>query len=399
MIPQSATSITDYKHCPMLYNFRHVLRIRPIEKADVLRQGTNWHRCLEILTSTPGDVCCEDADCPICEGSGIIPEDLREAMIRHMNQVYKTCPPSISLTDWQVERTILLYSAIGWHWHWQNDKVETIATEVPFKRDLSSIYTRRGKIDRVIRRNGALLLGEYKSTSKPIDSGSLYWDRLRLDSQLTLYLIEARHAQLSGKLERYGISASDPPISGMLYDAWHKPQIKPKKLSMSDTKKFLESCEYFGEKYEVTITDIVEGGVPDQIIVGTTRVEVVPGAEPKITKKNPEPTRPFAIRETPEMFGARLLADIREYPDKHFARHEIPRTDDELLKLDREYRNIARLAEFATIRDLWFRNEDHCDATYRCPYYSICYYDVDVTNGNIPEGFHCLNDKGKDAVK
>lgn len=377
MVPQSATSISDYKLCPMLFYLRDVLRLRPVEEPEAARTGTNWHKCLEILTD---------------------PEGGREAMIDHLNEAYANCPPSIELTDWEIERTILLYSALGWQWYYSDDQVETIAREIHFERQINNLYSRRGKIDRIIRRNyyslggdhpyGQLLLGEYKSTSKPIDSGSIYWDHLKLDSQLTLYLIEARHAQLAGQLEQYGISATDPLISGMLYDVWRRPTIRPKKLSQAESKKFIGStpnAEYFGESFTVHYI----GGVDlhPTILVNDVPAEVTLGAEPKPTKKNPNPTRSFAIRETPEMFGARLLAGIREHPENYFARREIARTDQELERADVEYSNIARLTHFTTQRDLWFRNEHRCNATYRCAFTPICFYNVDVSDGQVPDGF------------
>lgn len=374
MIPQSATSITDFKQCTMLYYLRHVLRLRPVEDAEAARIGTNWHKCLEILTEPNSDP--------------------HGALIAHLNKAYETCPPSVSLTDWEVERTVLLYSALGWDWYYQDDKIETVAREVHFDRQVTDQYRRRGKIDRIIRREGqvTLALGEYKSTTKPIDPGSLYWDRLNLDSQLTLYLIEARHAQLAGELEQYGIAATDPLISGVLYDVWHKPMIRPKKLSMAETKRFMVEKEYFGETFEVVAKSSPMGELIG-IEINEVTYEPIPGAEPKPTKKNPTPARPFAIRETPEMFGARLLADIRENPEKHFARKSIARTDEELARLDEEYYNLARVAHFMEQRNLWFVNENHCTATYRCSFYPICFYSQDVTNGNVPDGFKCLNKK------
>ena len=352
MIAQSATSISDYKRCPWLHYLRHVLRLRPIEEPETARQGTNWHKCLEILTD---------------------PEGGRDAMIAHLNEAYANCPPSIELTDWEVERTVLLYSALGWQWYWSNDPglIETIAREVHFKRQVNNLYSRRGKIDRIIRLVGRLLLGEYKSTGKPIDSGSIYWDHLKLDSQLTLYLIEARHAQLAGQLEQYGISATDPLISGMLYDVWRRPTIRPKKLTQADSKKFLADGMYFDEKFEL--------GTDED---GSTTIN---GVDPELVPGKKEGS--FAIRETPEMFGARLLADIREQPEKYFARREIARTDQELERADTEFSNIARLTHFTTQRGLWFRNEHQCIVKWRCAFTPICLYDIDVSDGQIPDGF------------
>ncbi len=394
MQPQSVTSITDFKNCPTLYYLRHVLRLCPIEDADTLRVGTNWHRCLEILTLEPGDECPNNnprgqthiTPCEICKNSGVVSDDnIHETLITHLNQAYKNRPPSISLTDWEVERTILLYSAMGWDWFWQDDRIETVAREVSFDRQVNPVYRRRGKIDRIIRVGAALMLGEYKSTSKPIDPGSLYWDRLNLDSQITMYIIETRYAQLAGELEQYGIAATDPLISGVLYDVWHKPMIKPKKLSMADSKAFTSTGKgmYYGEEFK---TEIFDGGAG----IGLDSIKIN-GIDAEITSGKKEGT--FTIRETPGMFGARLLADIRENPEKHFARKSIARTDEELARFDKEFYNLARVAQFMTDRDLWFVNENHCTATYRCSFYPICFYNVDVSNGQVPDGFKCIKRK------
>ena len=207
-----------------------------------------------------------------------------------------------------------------------------------------------------------------------------------------MYIIEARHAQLAGELEQYGIRPDDPLISGVLYDVWHKPLIKPKKLSMADSKKFVENGVYFKEKFEIVTSNGLEPHGID-IRVNGTLATVTSGALPKPTKKNPDPECPFAIRETPEMFGARLLADIRENPEKHFARKSIARTDEELARFDEEFYNIARVSHFMTRHNLWFVNENHCTATYRCSFHPICFYNQDVSNGQVPDGFKCL--KGK----
>ncbi|KKL55080.1 hypothetical protein LCGC14_2258990 [marine sediment metagenome] len=311
MRPQSATSIADYKRCSILFYLCHVLRLRPIEKAESLRQGTNWHKCLEILTMVPGKCpvstyhFSDGPVCPVCENTGFIRKDadMREALFRYMNEAYATCPPSIDLIDWETEQTILLYSAIGWDWYWGNDKVDTIAREVHFAREINSIYSRRGTIDRIIQRGGTISLGEYKSTSKPIDPGAFYWSHLKLDSQLTMYLIEARHMQLAGELRQYGIKATDPLISGMLYDVWHKPKIKPKKLTQANTKKFIASGEYFGEKFKITESRT-------EIYVNGVEVETSIGALPKVTKKNPNIVIEIETNGTIKPLGGKFLGDV-----------------------------------------------------------------------------------------
>lgn len=367
MISQHASTIRSFKLCPMLYRLQRVLCLAPVEETPALRMGTNWHKCLEILRS---------------DSQNAVEDDL----IAHLDQAYEDRPPSVELADWETERMILLYSALGWLWYWQDDEVETIACEVPFKREVRLGYVRQGRIDRLIRRNELVQVGEYKSTSKPIDSASTYWDTLNLDTQITLYIIEARHAQLAGELVEYGIPPDDPLISGVLYDVWHKPKIKSKKLSQADTKKFMADGEYYGEGFTRNLSKATDA---NEIAVSVNEVlsEITYGKPPKPTKKNPEPETPFSIRETPEMFGARLLDDIKKNPENHFARKEISRTDAELKRFDEEYYKIARVANLMEKQNLWYVNEHQCHATYRCPYSQICQHNLDVENGNIPDGF------------
>lgn len=369
MIAQHASTIRSFKLCPMLYRLQRVLCLQPVEETSALRMGTNWHKCLEILTEPAG-------------GS--------DALIAHLDQAYENRPPSVESVDWEVERTVLLYSALGWRWYWQGDRVKTVAREVLFKRKVRPGYMREGRIDRLIRgeepfQNDIYMIGEYKSTGKPIDSGSAYWDTLNMDTQITLYIIEARHAQLAGELGEYGISPDDPLISGVLYDVWHKPSIRPKKLSQADTEKFIADGEYYDEEFEVVA--ITNTSVGTTVRVNGQFVEVTFGKPPKPTKKNPNLKTPFSIRETPEMFGARLLADIKENPENHFVRKEISRTDAELARFDEEFYRIARVANIMEKQNLWYVNEHQCHATYRCPYSQICQHNLNVENGNIPEGF------------
>ena len=81
---------------------------------------------------------------------------------------------------------------------------------------------------------------------------------------------------------------------------------------MPDSKKFVATGEYYGEKFRIThILDSEqefygqlqqdENG-NDLIVVNGAHVEVEPGAK--------EGT--FTIRETPEMYAERLLAEFRE---------------------------------------------------------------------------------------
>jgi len=389
----SATMLNDFKTCPYRTYLKYVCGIIPEEETDALRMGTNWHRVLEIISMKPGSVCpdcCKtqkQPDCPLCEGTDILPDDTNELIARVLNAAYADKPDSKTTVEWEAERAILLYSAIGYLWHWEDDEFEVVAEEVPFKIPLLSPTSGRklpnvaitGKIDKISRSPlGIYYIDEHKSTGKDISPDSRYWSHLKLDLQTTLYPYAARRLQLNGDLEDYGITADDPLISGVRYDAWHKPGIRPKKLTQAESKKFVETGEYMDQEFKVT------GTIPGNIRVDEELAEI------ELGKK--EGT--FAIRETASMYGARVLADIVADPNKFFYRKEVGRTDADIEKFERELYSMYQAIKFIDRNNGWWHCEKQCEATYRCPYTEICYNGLDVTE-NVPNGFINMYEKGK----
>jgi len=400
----SASFIADFKACPYRCYAKYVMGIIPIEDTDALRQGTNWHRIREIMGMQPGTVCPECANkgkknslCPLCEGTDILPTEMMDAVIRQLNQAYETVPMSKTKEEWLTERTILLYSCAGYNWHYADDEFEVVAEEVRFSIPIRNPVTGRalpnvtmdGMIDKLVRSpNGLYYVDEHKSTSKALDSDSTYWKHLTLDTQTRLYPYAAQVLQLAGDLEQYGIKATDPLICGVRYDAWHKPQIKPKKLTQADSKKFVETGEYMGNKFEF-LAEEVDGVWPGKGTVNGEPAEIEPGAK--------EGT--FTIRETPDMYGARLLADISERPEFYFARKEITRTEADLKKFEQEVYNMYHTIKFMAKNDAWWKNEQQCEATFRCQNIDICYNNVDLSDGHVPDGFKLIDWKQKERDK
>ena len=392
----SASSIAAFKACPRRYYYAYHEGIRPVEDTDALRIGTNWHECLEILTMVPHSQCpvCgplaePDSKCVLCGGTDVLPDDMMEAVVRHLDKRYSVRPVYIEPIDWDVERIIILYSLAGWRWHYSDDEIETVEREIKFKLPLRNPASGRalphvkrvGKIDRVIKRGTQYMLGEYKSTSKSLDADSSFWGHLNLVTQISMYALAAREMNL------------DFEIGDTLYDAWHKPGIRPKKLTQADTKKFLEVCEYCDQPFEIDVQELTSGGWA--VEVAGKPATVIMGATPKPTQKNPEPKTPFAIQETPEMYGARLLIDIQERPNYYFARRPIARTDDDLRKFQTELFHIYRTIRHMTKDNAWYMNESQCEATFKCPYACLCYHNVDVSNGQTPDGFRRIYEEKK----
>jgi hypothetical protein len=398
----SASAIAAFKACPISFKNAYVLGIRPEEDTEARRVGTNWHRLLEVVSMKPGSVCpecapgdCNDPNCALCDGTGFLPDDIMDAVTRELNRIYEGSykdPDAIA-----IERAKLMYMLLGYRWMYYLDdpdveQEKTITREQHFDLGLINPETGRalpgvklvGKIDKIITTTGGVLaIKEHKSTSSSLDSDSDYWGHLNLDTQTKLYLYAIRRMQKNGELAPWGVKETDPLISTIKYDVMRKPTIKPKKLSQSDSKKFVETGKYFNQVFDLTyesvpkiVMDVVGGG----LLIDGVLAEVTPGAK--------EGT--FAIRETPEMYGARLLADIGERPEFYFRCVEMTRTDKEMEAFEYELFNIYRTMQNMIKTDHWFGNEHHCEAKYKCDYIGVCYNNVEISEGNVPEGFKCI---------
>ena len=390
----SATSIGCYKRCPMDYYYRYVLGIVPIEDTDALRIGSNYHRIHEIADMKPGGVCeCDEVNlaagdpsspnpnCPLCEGTGRFPDDPMDAVIRHLNEAYATMPISKTIEEWETERITLLYSLVGYQWYYNEDDAyyEVEQAEQKFDIPLRSPTTGRklqarlrGKIDRVFSAGNNRFVHEYKSTSKNIDPDSTYWNHLTLDTQTRLYTYAAKELGLG--------------MCGVLYDVWSKPKSRPKKLTQGDSKKFVADGMYCGEKFEVEYKGgigYVDENDMDTLWINGKFTQVEPGAKPGT----------FAIRETPEMYGARLLQDITQRPEFYFARREIAHTANDIEKFERQLYNIYKGIKNMSRTDGWWEDENACQNTFTCSYINFCYNHIDIQPGDIPEGFRCIYDK------
>ena len=388
----SASLISCFKACAYRCYVQYVLGIVPDIDTDALRTGTNWHRLLEIMKMKPGAVCPECADerqqnpdCPLCQGTDFMADEMMDAVIRQLNLSYGSVPVYVDRVDWLTEQAILLYSIAGYNWRYATDDYEVVAEEIQFSLPVRNPSTGRalpnviieGKIDKLVRSpEGFFYVDEHKSTGSELKPDSTYWNKLQLDTQTTLYTYAAQILQLNGDLEIYGIKPTDSLVSGVRYDVWHKPGIRPKNLTQGESKKFKEDGLYCGDQFEVE--NVV--GVPAPgfgIRVNGEVAEVEPGKK--------EGT--FAIKETPDMYGARLLQDIGERSDFYFARKELPKSPADIKRFENELYGIYKTLKFITGIDGFWHDETQCEATFKCPYIQYCYNNVTPDPNNLPDGF------------
>ncbi len=370
----SASSIACFKSCPFQYFLKYIKHIRKDVESEPLRYGTNWHKVMEVIGLTPGDPCtCAGllSGCIICGETGYIPDDIMLAVSRVIDDAYSRMPASMDPTKWAVERAKLLYSAAGYNWYHAETPLVPILTEYAFDSPVPGKTGRMipntniiGIIDKIAPVDGVRSVVDYKSTASSINPESKYWGSLNLDTQTNLYLYIVRLLQQRGLLPDLG-----GEVTGLYYDVYHKPGISPKKLTMADSKKFVEDKVYFHQEFELSRF----GGMPFTIN-GVS-------AETESGKK--EGT--FTIRETPEMYGARLLADIAERPEYYFVRHPIPKTDADLEKFHKELLSVLVSMRSMYNMDSWYHCEKQCEATYHCDYIDICYNGIDP-DGELPDG-------------
>ena len=382
----SASSIDAFKACPIRFRNAYVYGIRKIEDSESQRVGTNWHLLLETASLVPGSECPflfidhtpGDELCDICNGTGKVPSDIMGAVTRVLNKAYE----GIEFNDpeaKEVERVTLLHALAGYRWHYGDTLESVVATEQYFSLSLLNPQTGHpvpdvfieGRIDKLIELANGIAVKEHKSTSKSIDPDSTYWGHLNLDVQTTMYIYAARRMQIE----------NDSPhqlINTVKYDLYQKPTIRPKKLTQGDSKKFVADGMYCGQEFEVA--DMVDLDNNPNMHINGVRAETEPGAK--------EGT--FAIRETPDMFGARLLKDITERPEFYFRCIELTRTDAELKAFEQELYNLSRDMQFKIRTDCWWSDENRCEATFRCDYINECYNRVQVDQDHVPDGFKCI---------
>lgn len=370
----SASSISAFKDCPTRFRLAYREGLRLAADTDSQRMGTNWHAMHEEHANRLAE---HGPD------AGGTPDEYALAGVCHLlNERYAKMPASKTAEEWALEREILLTSFIGYQWYFQNDPIEVLVSELPFELPVHSPRTglpmpltealRVGKIDHVIRWQGAVCALERKSTTRAIDNDSDYWDKARKDTQVSMYALAFRDMNMASYRLKGLVMNPGERCGNTLYDVWHKPTIKPAMLTQAETAAFMEKGEYCGVKFSparVSAETITVDGVPTAVIEG---------------KKG------YAIKETTQMYGARLLADIYARPEFYYARREIVRTDQDLIHFRKQLYAVYQNMKSAAKMDLWVENEHQCRATYKCPYIPICYgpgADAVCDGKTTPDGF------------
>ena len=248
-----------------------------------------------------------------------------------------------SMFAWQVECETVVALVDGWIWRWQDDgvviaeaeKIYQLPIRNPSSSGVSRVHTHAGKRDQlVILPDGCYALREFKTTSDDISPTSNYWKHLSIDPQI------------SGYFESY--AEEGIALDRVLYDVARKPGIRPRKLQKKEKDEVGQTGLWFGQPAE-----IVE-------------------------------------RETPQMYRARLSADIRERPDFYFARREITRLEGDQVEFRHDLWQTHQAIQQSERDNAWPRTGARtkaCVGAYgACPFLELCSGGWEPSQG-VPDGF------------
>lgn len=306
---------TCARRCARELELRYEFQLSPgFEDREVLQVGDAWHRGHDVLATTSN------------------PELTYGAISTH-------APGEL----WQ-EKLRRLFAA--YLWRWQAQPLRIVHSEHRFDVVIAGEH-RRGRIDAIAEIDGRRGIVERKTTAEDINDGAPYWDRLRMDTQLSTYDVS------------YRLLCGEPPAF-ILYDVVRKPTIRPKGILKKDAERFRRAlatkgaASYFGELFSAPEID---AALAHDL-------------------------------ETSRMYGARLTSDIGDRPDFYFARRMVPRTDLDLEHATRDTVATMQYVRWLESRGEPFpRNPNACNVFGLCDFFGLCSNNEYPGAGRVPDGF------------
>jgi len=279
MIVTTNSEESTFKRCERLHYYRYKMLRGSPGKATALRDGASLHEWLE-------DFWLDRQDRRLPENPGL------SALCK------------------------------GYAARYSGNNFRVIGIEKQLMFSVTNEIQRALKLDGLIEDlAGKLWVLEHKSSSQDTSSGSEYWQALRLDTQVSSYILACRIAGY--------------PVEGVLYDVLNKPRLK--------------------------------------------QMSATPEADRKYTKaKKDQPSRLYAGQreedETDAEFEQRCLEDIAADPDKYYHREYVKRTDEELMEAANELSIWSERAVDNLQRTLLpVKNTAGCMKYNRlCDYFAVC---------------------------
>lgn len=231
-----------------------------------------------------------------------------------------------------------------WRENWRGYQIVDVEREFAFPllnpetEGTSRSFSEAGKMDALLRRrsDGKLIVLEHKTTSDDVAPESNYWDRLRMDTQVSKYFL--------------GAMQTGQDVGGVIYDVMGKPGQRQSQIPMRD-----------------------EAGSKIVLDVNGNRVRTKDGKKWRETGDTEAGYVVQARPETPGEFEARILEVLRENPFGFYAQKEISRLDSDILEYMSDAWQLSQQILYFRKQALWPRNPNACTAFNRtCEFFDLC---------------------------
>lgn len=253
----------------------------------------------------------------------------------------------------EVDRVRLRALIAAYHTRWSAEDWEIVAVEAEFRYELGG-HEIGGKIDAIIRdADGKAWVVEHKTTGQDASAGSAYWEKLAIDSQLSIYVD--------------GATMLGHDIAGVVYDVLQRPRHEPRLATPPDKREYTQ-----GKKCK-----LCRG-------VGSVSDTVGKCAACNSTGWREAPRLYATQRDADESmvdFESRLVEEICSSPDDYLIRGVVVRLADELPRMRVDLVEAIEIEATATTRGVWPRNPDACARFGAlCPYFAACSGRADIND-------------------
>jgi hypothetical protein len=302
------SSMSTMRTCPRKFMYRYEIGLRPERDTEALRVGTMVHDGIEALMLGAG------AAKPVAL---TYEQAIAYELVSHYDWFWGNCdaPDNIRVANvLAAEREFVA------------------ALTNPETGKASRTWNVAGKIDAIVELgDGRVAVMEHKTTSEDIQNPTAdYWARLRLDQQISLYVIAARNMGFD--------------VSTVLYNVIRKPGIRPLKATPEASRKYKADGTLYANQR--------------------------------------------AADESVDEYAARLAEYIQEDPTSIFQRREIPRLEDDLNEFAAELWAQGRNIADCRTSKMWVRNTAACVGFSPCEYLPICHQRIDASS--VPGGFKII---------
>lgn len=296
-----------YGQCQRLHDLEYVRGYRPVVESESMAWGSLIHAGLESWWKA------------YQRGEPLLALSDAEAAMATYRAAH-----AAAIDDAAYARAEVLIIAYDARWAASMAEYEVIGVEVEFVATIPGRKRLRvaGKLDALIRRrsDGVVMFVEHKTSGADLSLGSTYWQRLRMDPQISIYFAGTREL------------GHDP--NGCIYDVIVRPDQRPLKATPVEVRKYT-----------------------------------------KATAK--EPSRLYANQrendETIAEFRERLANAIAPAPEMYFARETIVRLESEIEESQRDVEELALQIRSGPQTGVSPRNPNACFLYNRaCPFLSAC---------------------------